>query len=234
MKLLVLDLLCLNNEERQIHYLEKVFAKHPELNVEMRAVEVYKDGLKKEDILWADKIVTSGSIKSAYSELDWGDHLKRGFDWIIEMKVPTHAICFGAQFLAQQLGSKVELHPKGAEFGAVPIFLTEEGRKHAIMQEFKDGETVHTSHSDFILETPKGATLLAFNDHTEVQAYQYENIFATQFHTDLPTEVMEMILDMRKAAGRINLRDQAHYDEIKMNLPRGEMAHQLMKKFLMS
>ncbi|MGL5831110.1 MAG: hypothetical protein ACRCZE_03085, partial [Candidatus Altimarinota bacterium] len=78
MKLLVLDLLCLNNEERQIHYLEKVFARYPELNVQMRAVEVHKDGLRKEDILWADKIVTSGSIKSAYHELEWGDDLRRG------------------------------------------------------------------------------------------------------------------------------------------------------------
>jgi len=229
-KILVLDLVNASNKDSQLKYINDVLGERA-AEMDFRDIVVYRDGVNPKDVLWADKIIAGGSVHSVYEELVWKKDLQKTFDLILSRRIPTHTICFSTQFLADFLGSKVHANPNGHEFGSVLVELTEAGRQHELLS-LVEGKRVHTSHSDCIERVPAGATLLARNGNTEVQAFKYENILATQFHTDLPTEAMHYILDLRKGAGRINLRDDNHYQEIKNELELGENSHQILRNFV--
>lgn len=76
--------------------------------------------------------------------------------------------------------------------------------------------------------------LLAYNENSPVQAYQYKNIFATQFHSDLPSQNLVNLLELKKdryyETGLI--KDEAHYQNIKNSLHLGEAAYSILEKFL--
>lgn len=108
---------------------------------------------------------------------------------------PQFGSCWGVQMAAVAAGGEVRKNPKGREMGfARRIMLTPEGRAHP-MYEGKplvfDG---FISHLDEVTRPPAGATLLATNDHTRVQALDVRHkngvFWATQYHPEY--ELYEM------------------------------------------
>jgi len=114
-------------------------------------------------------------------------------------------------------------NPNGPEFGSVDIQLTEAGLRHPLLQDFHHGKKVHATHNDRVEKLPEGAILLAYNENSPVQAYQYKNIFASQFHPDLPSQNLCNLLEQRKDRYYQNgfLKDEDHYQQIKNSLHLG-------------
>lgn len=140
-----------------------------------------------------DAIVVSGSPASVYWEADWIHELR---DWIrdaVDAGIPTLGVCFGHQLLADALGGSVE--GRGAyELGYhriehAPDSLLFEG----VPREF----TAFVAHSDDVVSLPLGATKLAENDYTSIQAFRRDHVFGIQFHAEFDLETVHQVVAHR-------------------------------------
>jgi GMP synthase (glutamine-hydrolysing) len=237
MKILIIDVLCVPSGERQFDLMVEVLPWLKEKQIEVKTIHPDRESLDYDLIDWADKIILSGSFKSVYDDFHWKVDLEKAVKKIIADNKPMQAICFGAQFTAWCLGAKVARNPEGIEFGTVEVVLTDDGKNHQLLgKRVHDGNKlkVHSSHKDAILELPNGAKLLAYNQNTPVQAFEYGNILATQFHPDYPHWFMEKLLEMRKDFFRETgfLRDDMHLNELRNGLKHGESGWSILAGFL--
>lgn len=183
-----------------------------------------------------DSVLISGSVNSVYEDFDWKIKLHQIYDYFLAKEVPMLATCFGAQFLAYHLGAKVCKNPKGTEFGPVKIHLTDEGLQNHLIADYNNQKYVFATHNDYIENLPDGATLLASNDNTPIQAFQYKNVLATQFHSDIPQSTAERLLSERKEKYLISgfLKDEEHFEKLMSEIYLGNQSHQILQNFLKS
>ena len=101
------------------------------------------------------------------------DHMAAG--------VPGFGSCWAVQLAVVAAGGTVAANPKGREFGVSrKITLTEAGRTHPLFAGKPQVFDGYTSHEDEVTELPAGATLLAGNAFSRVQALALE-LGGTQF-----------------------------------------------------
>jgi len=106
-----------------------------------------------------------------------------------EVGVPSYGSCWGIQMAAVAAGGIVEANPAGREMGiGRKIILTEEGRKHPMMEGKPPVYSGFESHYDRVVKVPPGGTVLAENDFTGVQAlavtHKRGTFWATQYHPE--------------------------------------------------
>ena len=95
---------------------------------------------------------------------------------VFEAGLPTLGSCNGMQLAASVLGGQSSASPNGREDGlARDVTLTEAGRAHPFMAGRIDGYAAPCVHRDEVSRLPDGAVVLATNNHSEVQAFAYEN-----------------------------------------------------------
>jgi len=238
----VIDTITDDRSIDQLNHLTKILelensspslALHPENRYQLKSVHLATETFSEAELIQADAVIFSGSVKSVYEEFSWKPQMHRTFDLIIEHDIPALAVCFGAQFLAQYLGAVVSKNPLGLEFGPIQVELTEQGKLHPLLQTFTD-KYLFATHHDYIESTPPGATLLAWNDNTPVQAFQYGPIFASQFHMDIPTERACKLLVSRKQkyldCGF--LKNEKQYQDLYASLPQAAESHEILHQFI--
>lgn len=103
---------------------------------------------------------------------------------------PIWGSCNGAQLAAVVLGGKVGASPNGVEVGpALDLQLTDTGLDHPMMAGRGNGYSVPCIHRDEVQALPEGATLLAGNAHSPVQALVYERagvrFWGVQYHPEM-------------------------------------------------
>jgi GMP synthase (glutamine-hydrolysing) len=160
----------------------------------------------------ADGIIVTGSPLSMTTPEPWmidlgGELLRAG-----ERGVPVLGVCFGHQLLSHASGAQVILNPRGREIGTVELQLTEAGARdplfaYARETEFTGRIEVQASHVDAVYPIPAGATLLASNEQTPVQALRFsETVASVQFHPELRTGTLrDLIASRREAIERAGL-----------------------------
>ena len=85
--------------------------------------------------------------------------------------VPSFGSCWALQIAALAAGGTCRLNPNGREFGiARKIALTDAGRAHPLYRGKSPVFDGFTSHFDDVERLPEGATLLAGNNITPIQA----------------------------------------------------------------
>ena len=104
-------------------------------------------------------------------------------------RVPSFGSCWAAQIAVTAAGGRCEPNPRGREFGlARKIALTEAGRAHPMFAGKPPAFDGLTSHEDHIVELPAGATVLAGNGFSPVQAVAVEHaggqFWAVQYHPE--------------------------------------------------
>lgn len=200
---------------------------------DLREVHLATQDLDEKALQESKAVIFSGSMRSVYEDFAWKEKMHKAFDVIIKKNLPTLAVCFGAQFLAYHLGAKVVKNPRGVEFGPVKIQLTEAGRTHDLIGDYDGERHVFATHQDIVESLPEGATLLAFNENSPIQAYQYGPILATQFHSDIPTERARKLLEGRRERYLESgvLRDEQHYQDLMSQLHLGEESHDILRRF---
>ena len=165
----------------------------------------------------ADGILITGSPLSVTAREPWmlelGDELWRA----AERGVPVLGVCFGHQLLCETRGVSVVKNPRGREIGTVEVQLTAEGAGDPLFAwagEPKAGSresdgggagraapriAVQATHVDAVYPIPAGATLLASNENTPVQALRFqEHVASVQFHPELRPETMRDLIDSRR------------------------------------
>jgi GMP synthase (glutamine-hydrolysing) len=144
-------------------------------------------------------VLTTGSAFAVTEHRPWmlatGDYLLRAGD----AGVPVLAVGFGHQLLGEMLGASVEKSPHGREFGTVEVSLSSEGQRDPLFRSLPPVVKVFTSHEYVLAALPPGATLLASNAHTEVQAFRHgDYLYGLQFNPELWLELMRTLAEQRR------------------------------------
>lgn len=120
--------------------------------------------------------------------------------------VPCFGSCWGLQVMAVALGGKVHVNPKGYEFGiARQIALTDAGRAHAMYDGKAAVFDAMCVHQDEVCALPTGATVLAGNAVSDVQAATFEDgagsFWGVQYHPEY--ELSQLAALFRRRAKRL-------------------------------
>lgn len=116
-----------------------------------------------------------------------------------ETGLPAWGSCNGMQLAATVLGGTVGSSPNGLEVGvARNTQLTDAGKMHPMFAGRSQTFAVPCIHRDEVQSLPAGATLLAGNDHSPIQAFAYTHdgvdFWGTQYHPELrPTQIADFI-----------------------------------------
>lgn len=125
-----------------------------------------------------DAVVISGSQSSVYEDRPWIKQLSTWVEDAIATDLPMLGVCWGHQLLAQILGGRVE---GGAyELGYVTVHRRVDD---PFFDGVSDSFTAFATHSDYVVDLPQGAKVLAEND-ASVQSFRHGSLFTTQFHPE--------------------------------------------------
>lgn len=120
-----------------------------------------------------------------------------------EVGTPSFGTCWGVQMAALVAGGEVKANPKGREMGlGRKIRLTAAGKEHLFMAGKPEVYSGFVSHDDEVTALPPGATLLATNDFSEVQAlavtYRKGTFWALQYHPEYNLHEMARLIVTRE------------------------------------
>lgn len=107
-------------------------------------------------------------------------------------KLPVLGICYGAQYIANSLGGKVEKSDK-REYGKAALALCT--NNNPLFKGVNADSQVWMSHGDSISDLPKGFELLANTNDIPIAAFgstasRYEHpVFCLQFHPEVTHSV---------------------------------------------
>lgn len=121
---------------------------------------------------------------------------------VFEAGVPCYGSCWGVQMAAYAAGGEVRKNPNGREWSiARDIRPTEAGKAHPLLRGKPDVYDGFIMHLDEVVSLPAGATLLATNAHTHVQAldvkYKNGTFWATQYHPEYNLYEMARLIQAR-------------------------------------
>jgi GMP synthase (glutamine-hydrolysing) len=147
-----------------------------------------------------DGLLMAGSPLSVTEPKEWmlraGERMRED----IEHGAPVLGVCFGHQLLGRVYGAKVQRHPLGREVGTVDVELTDAGARDPLFDGVPRRFAVQATHEDLVAAAPAGATVLAGNSHSTVQAMALgQRGRAVQFHPELSPEGMRAVIQARAA-----------------------------------
>ena len=123
-------------------------------------------------------------------------------DKVTEQDFPFLGACYGIGILAKYLGGQVSKENYSEAVGAVTINLTEASKHDPLTQGLPQSFRAFAGHKEACQETPPGVTLLASSEASPVQMIKFKNnVYATQFHTELDKDGLELRINIYKHAG---------------------------------
>ena len=116
--------------------------------------------------------------------------------------IPQFGSCFANQLAVTAAGGACAASPKGREFGICrDIELNAAGRAHPMFERRESGFDALTSHQDEVVTLPPGATVLARNDWSEVQAVDVRagngRFWAVQYHPEYDLREIARLCTLR-------------------------------------
>ncbi len=123
-------------------------------------------------------VILSGSPYSVYDPEAFKVDLSH-----IRGRYPILGICYGAQFMAQFYGGRVE-PAVGREYGRAELQRFDSG--NPLFKGLREGSQVWMSHGDTITSLPDGFHAIASTDKVRYAAYQAEGepLWGVQFHPE--------------------------------------------------
>lgn len=150
-----------------------------------------------------DGVAWTGSPLSAYEEVPAVTVQIALARAVFEAGVPCFGSCWGLQIMCAALGGEVRANPKGYEIGfARNIRLTEPGRGHALFAGKAEAFDAIAIHRDEVTRLPAGATVLATNAMSEIQAAEItdgaRSFWGVQYHPEFDLAMMAALLAKRE------------------------------------
>ncbi|SJZ35081.1 glutamine-hydrolyzing GMP synthase [Porphyromonas cangingivalis] len=150
-----------------------------------------------DDLTGIKGVILSGSPYS----VNQPDAFRIDLDKIIG-KVPVLGICYGAQFIANERGGRVEACAT-REFGRAHLDIID--KEDALLRGMTQGNQIWMSHGDTITALPVDAKVIAKTDSIPTAAYRLEGlpVWAVQFHPEVyhseeGTKLLSNFLDICK------------------------------------
>ena len=118
---------------------------------------------------------------------------------VFKSGIPFYGSCWGLQVAAHVAGGVIGKSNNGLELGiSKSIKLTESGKKSPFLKNRTDDYRALCIHYDEIITPPKNATILAYNEHSKVQAitfnYLKSTFFGVQYHPEFKPSDMALII----------------------------------------
>lgn len=112
--------------------------------------------------------------------------------------VPFYGSCWGLQIATVVAGGQVSTCRKGLEIGITQLIeLTQAGNNHSYFQGRKEKYHALCIHLDEVVKLPKNTTVLARNEHSEIQAliikHKNSEFFGVQYHPEFMVSDMVFI-----------------------------------------
>lgn len=168
-----------------------------------------------------DVVIMTGSPASVTQLEPW---MQRAADFMVETSargVPVLGVCFGHQLLAHAHGAPVVRNTQGREIGTVAVTLSAEGLEDPLFDGLPERFTVYATHEDIVSRPPEGATVLAGNDNTAVQALAFGPLMrGVQFHPEVHPAAMRALILARA--------DKLEQEAVARGLPPGERVPRLL------
>lgn len=142
-------------------------------------------------------LVVLGGDQHAYPDgagnpgASWLPDLERLLRRAVRHRVPTLAICLGAQLLAAAHGGLVERSAAGPAFGPGLVARRDAAERDPIFARVPFAPDVLAWHVDEVTELPAGAVLLAASTRYPHQAFRVgDAAWGLQFHIECDTEMI--------------------------------------------
>ena len=167
-------------------YTQLIARRVRELNI---FCEIFPYNHIPDDIADFKAVILSGSPFSVHQKEAPHPDLQK-----IKGKIPLLGVCYGAQYLAQNFGGKVE-PSKVREYGRA--HLTYIQKNEALFKAIAEGSQVWMSHGDTITGIPDHYERIAGTEDVALAAYKIkgESTFAIQFHPEVyhTTDGMQLL-----------------------------------------
>jgi GMP synthase (glutamine-hydrolysing) len=145
-------------------------------------------------------VVITGSSSMVTDREAWSERTAAWLREAVAADTPLLGICYGHQLLAHALGGVVADNPRGREVGSVEVRLRPEARSDPLLSTLSDGERMHTTHVQSVLELPAGARLRASTELDPLHAFAVgDRVFGVQFHPEFDADIMRRYLLGRRA-----------------------------------
>jgi GMP synthase (glutamine-hydrolysing) len=174
--------------------------------------------------LTCDALDKPDAVIFAGSSVDWSTDapeaapLRAAMEAVFASGKPVWGSCNGLQLAAVVLGGAVEASPNGVEVGlARDVRMTAQGQVHPMLTGRRDEYAVPCIHRDEISRLPAGATLLAGNAHSPVQAMSYAqggvDFWGAQYHPELcPADIAHVLRNTGNSPELAGLLDKVETD----------------------
>lgn len=114
--------------------------------------------------------------------------LRRMLDEVVRRDFPFFGACYGVSTLGLHQGAVVD-RTYGEKAGAVPVSVTPQGRRDALLEGVETDFLAYVGHKEAISSLPSHAVLLVHGQGAPVQMFRIgQNMYATQFHPEVDRE----------------------------------------------
>jgi len=146
-------------------------------------------------------IIVTGSPASVRREEPWMAPLEAFLRSVSTQGIPLLGVCFGAQILAHAYGSQVIRNPEGWEIGGIDLSLEKDATGDPLFTGLTGSMKALATHEDRIENLPAGATLLASNASSPIQAFRLPGlVWGVQFHPEITPAILEILIQVRRVA----------------------------------
>jgi len=205
---------------------------------QVHRVRMEKDGIPNIDLEEYSGIILGGG-PSNVSDLQEEKHnyqkrfeaeLDRLLDKVFKIDFPMLGTCYGIGAIAKHRGGNVSKENYSEGVGVVQVELTSEGKNDKLLKDLPAKFTAFGGHKEACQSLPTDAILLAESQNCPIQMIRFgNNIYATQFHTELDEDGILLRIKIYKNHGYfspddaeklINLAKNKHVNTPKLILDR--------------
>jgi GMP synthase (glutamine-hydrolysing) len=142
----------------------------------------------------------TGSAAMVTERAAWSERTAGWIRHAMDAELPLFGVCYGHQLMAHALGGRVDYLPGGREIGTMPIQVAAEARHDPVAAALPASFRAHTTHEQSVLETPKGAKVLAGSARDPHHLLRYgANAVSVQFHPEFNADVMRAYIRRKRA-----------------------------------
>jgi GMP synthase-like glutamine amidotransferase len=164
------------------------------LAAEWRVYDITREDYPS-DLFECDGYVTTGSRASVYDDEPWIHGFAKLVRDLHAASRPLFGVCFGHQMIGHALGGRVEKSSRGWGIGVHRFAVS---TREPWMDPPLDHLSLLMSCQDQVEELPRGAVVLAGNQHCPVGLFRCGSLVGLQGHPEFPVEYARALLQFRR------------------------------------